>query len=257
MEAAGYRESIGNLKNKPLVEAIFELGWSVPDPTNQFLDVLPGLYYNEIREHYPFIENLPASQVPLPLVLNAVRHRFRKEKDAWPLTQLGPGVLTVNDTDGYTTWKDFLPRITNAVSALAKVYNKAEPFTRAELRYINAVEFDPQRQPFARFVQQNLHTSIALPRLSDGEGATSDVANANITAQVNLKRPKGRGEIIVALGTYHEKPAVIFHINVRSHGENAPKSQQDIQKWANDAHVIIDTWFMSFCEGHLLESFKG
>src|SRR5688572_6805482 len=145
MGAAENRESIGDLKNKPLVEAIFELGWSVPDPSDQFLDILPGLYFGEVRTDYPHIENLPASQVPLPLVLNAVRHRFRKEKDGWPLTQIGPGVLTVNDTVGYTTWKDFLPRISNAVSALAKVYNKAEPFTRAELRYINAVEFDPKR----------------------------------------------------------------------------------------------------------------
>jgi uncharacterized protein (TIGR04255 family) len=257
METAEGRESIGNLKNKPLVEAIFELGWSVPDPNDQFLDVLPGLYYNEVRDDYPFIENLPASQIPIPLLRNAVRHRFRKERDGWPLTQLGPGLLTVNDTVGYTTWSEFLPRIITAVCALAKVYDKAEPFTRAELRYINAVEFDSQRHRFAEFVERSLHTSIALPNLSDGVGATSDVENANVTAQVHLKRPRGLGEFMVALGTYHEKPAVIFHINVRSHGEYAPTSQQDIQQWANDAHDIVDSWFMSFCEGHLLESFKG
>jgi len=257
MEAAEDRESIGELKNKPLVEVILELGWSVPKPDDQFMDVLPGLYYGEVRGDYPYIENLPASQVPLPLVLNAVRHRFRKEKDGWPLTQLGPGILTVNDTVGYTTWKDFLPRITNAVSALVKVYDKAVPFTRAELRYINAVVFDPESQPFAMFVRQKLHTSITLPKLSDGEGATTDVANLNVTAQVRLKRPTGLGEIMVALGKYQEEPAVIFHINVRSHGKDAPKNQEEIKKWASEDHDVIDAWFRSFCEGELLDSFKG
>lgn len=251
------RQSIGNLKNKPLVEAIFELGWAVHEPNDQFLDVLPGLYYAEVRSDYPFIENLPTSQVPLPLVLNTVRHRFRKQKDGWPVTQLGPGVLTVNDTDGYTTWDDFLPRITNAVSALTKVNDKVEPFTRAELRYINAVPFDPQSQSLAEFVGKKLHTSISLPNLSNGDGATTEVVNANITAQVQLMRPKGLGEFVVALGRYHDSPAVIFHINVRSHGEDAPKSRGDINQWAKDAHDIVDSWFMSFCEGELLETFKG
>lgn len=251
-------QAIGDLKNKPLVEAIFELGWSVADvePTDQFWDVLPGLYFGAVRDEYPHLENLPTSQMPVQVSLNVVRHRFRKIKDGWPLTQLGPGILTVNDTAGYTVWEGFLPRITEAVSSLTDVYEKAEPFNRAELRYINAVEFDPQQQPFAEFVKKKLHTSIALPDLSDGEDTTSDVANANITAQVQLKRPAGVGEIIVALGQLDGKPAAVFHISVRSHGDDAPKKKEDIQQWASDAHLIIDSWFLSFCEGDLLESFR-
>jgi len=259
MESTDNPEAMGDLKNKPLVEAIFELGWSVAD-ADSLWDVLPGLYYGAVRDEYPHIENLPMSQVPVQVSLNAVRHRFRKTKDGWPLTQLGPGVLTVNDTAGYTVWKDFLPRITKAVSSLTNVYEnvyeKAEPFNRAELRYINAVEFDPQQQSFAKFVKEKLHTSIDLPNLSDGEATTTDIVNANIAAQVQLKRPVGIGEIVVALGQVEEKPAAIFQINVRSSGKDAPKNIEELQKWAKDAHRIIDSWFLSFCEGDLLKSFR-
>jgi len=93
------RDSIGNLTNKPLVEAIFEISWAIEDvsPIDQMWDILPGLYYGSLREEYPHVENLPTSQVPVQMTPNVVRHRFRKGKDAWPLTQLGPGILSVND----------------------------------------------------------------------------------------------------------------------------------------------------------------
>jgi len=257
MESTDSPTAIGDLKNKPLVEAIFELGWSVAEvePTDQFWDVLPGLYFGAVRDEYPHIENLPMSQVPVQVSRNVVRHRFRKTKGGWPLTQLGPGVLTVNDTAGYTVWEDFLPRITKAVSSLTDVYKNAEPFDRAELRYINAVEFDPQ-QSFAEFVKEKLHTSITLPDLSDGETTTTDIVNANIAAQVHLKCPAGIGEIVVSLGQVNDKPAAVFQISVRSSGKDAPKKKDDIEQWANDAHQIIDSWFSSFCEGDLLESFR-
>ncbi len=258
MESKENREAIGDLRNKPLVEAIFELGWSIADvePTDQFWDMLPGLYFGAVREEYPHLENLPMSQVPVQVSLDAVRHRFRKTKDGWPLTQLGPGVLTVNDTSSYTVWEDFLPRIIKAVSSLTSVYEKAEPFNRADLRYINAVAFDSQQQSFSEFVNEKLHTSIALPDLSDGKATTADITNANISAQVKLKHPAGVGEIVVTLGQLEDKPAAVFHINVRSHGEDAPKNIEQLEVWANDAHLIIDSWFLSFCKGDLLESFK-
>lgn len=249
--------TIGNLKNKPLVEAIFELRWSVADTADQFWDMMPGLYYSKVRDKYPFIENLPASQVPVPLAGNSVRHRFRQTEGGWPLTQLGLGVLTVNDTSGYTVWGEFLPRIVAAATALTEIYEEAVPFKRAELRYINAVPYSSDDEPFAEFVKRKLHTSLTLPDLFDGEDITRAVDNANITAQVHLKCPAGVAEIIIAPGQVELQPAILFHLNVRSHDADAPKDLVQLGTWADDAHRVIDAWFLSFCEGDLLESFKG
>ena len=99
-----------------------------------------------------------------------VRHRFRTAKDSWPLTQLGPGVLTVNDATGYTVWEDFLPRITGAVNALKAVYPKELHISRAELRYINAVPFDQRSDTIIDFLTNKLNLRIEPPELFDGEG---------------------------------------------------------------------------------------
>lgn len=257
------REAIGNLKNKPLVEAIFELGWSIEgaSPLDQMWDVLPGLYFGSVREEYPHIENLPASQVPAQLTTNVVRHRFRRGKDQWPLTQLGPGILTVNDSAGYSVWEDFLPRITQSFDALtnsiSKVSSQALQFSRVELRYINAVPFDESRESIMEFLTRKLHIHIGLPALYDGEGDTEDIDNANITFHVPLKKPPGTAEIMAALGKKGDEESVIFHLIVRSKKTAVPQSREELEIWANDAHNVIDAWFMKLCEGELLNSFKG
>jgi len=258
MTKSRIREKLGNLKNQPLVEAIFELGWTVEgiSPEDQLWEVLPGLYYGSIKDEYPQIESLPASQVPVQLTQNIIRHRFRKGKGAWPLTQLGPGILTVNETTGYTVWEDFLPRITTAVESLTRVSPNHIDISRTELRYINAIPFDETNEKIIDFLNEKLHLQVELPTLYDGESEVNEVTNANIMFHMPLKRPSGIGEIMAALGTKDDDPAVIFHLVVRSVKDDAPTDCAELQVWAESAHEIIDAWFLRLCEGNLIESFR-
>jgi len=103
------------LSKKPLVEAIFELRWKLQEPTpgikiDPNYKLLVGGIYDKIRQSYPFYEQLPTSALPDEIAAYVVQHRFRKATDGWPLVQIGPGVITVNDTEGYT-WDDFIVRI--------------------------------------------------------------------------------------------------------------------------------------------------
>ena len=103
---------LGDLPNKPLAEAIFELRWALNDVGPGFSDdpgwqLLPGLYYSKVRDTYPHQVSLPATHLPTEVSGHMVRHQFRVGADKWPLTQLGPGILTVNETEGYTVWEDF------------------------------------------------------------------------------------------------------------------------------------------------------
>ena len=114
------------LPNKPLVEAIFELRWKLRELAPQMPAHDPGFrialgrYYDMVRKDYPAMVDLPTSQVPEDMTAYAVRHQFRVKEDKWPLTQLGPGILSVNETDGYT-WETFKPRLEAAVKAIYRM----------------------------------------------------------------------------------------------------------------------------------------
>src|SRR3972149_3965752 len=135
------------LPNKPLAEAIFELRWALDEKRVQGLAVDPvfrllvGRYYDRVKADYPNVVDLPTAQIPEELTSYAVRHQFRASKDGWPVTQLGPGIVTVNETTGYS-WATFKPRLLSAISALFESYpNEIAPCVPSEvmLRYINAI----------------------------------------------------------------------------------------------------------------------
>jgi len=260
MVSGKVRKALGDLANKPLAEAIFELRWSLDDPRSSddsIWELLPGLFYSEVRTDYPHLETLPIAQVPPQMSMNMVRHRFRVEKGRWPLTQLGPGVLTVNETTGYTVWEDFLPRIEKAVAALNKVYPPPLSPTRAELRYINTVPFDQQSDKVADFVKRKLHLPIDPPELFDGVGTTNDPSDINLNLRFPLRKPIASGAVTIALGEKDNQPSIIWQLTVRSDTPNVPELPIQLTAWANEAHQIIDEWFMTFCKGPLLESFRA
>ena len=135
-----------DLPNKPLVEAIFEMQWAFSSAEGQSevdpgFRILLGRLYDRVRSEYPFLENLPQAQFPEEMTGRLVRHRFRTTKDGWPLVQVGPGVLSVNETQEYS-WDRFRPRLTRAISALFESYPTdihQLRVTQVLLRYLDAV----------------------------------------------------------------------------------------------------------------------
>jgi uncharacterized protein (TIGR04255 family) len=135
------------LPKKPLAEAIFELRWAPDETRVKGLTVDPGFrllvgrYYDRVKADYPNVVDLPTAQIPEELAAYAVRHQFRASKDGRPVTQLGPGIVTVNETAAYS-WATFKPRILSAVGALFESYpTEIAPCVPNEvmLRYLNAI----------------------------------------------------------------------------------------------------------------------
>jgi uncharacterized protein (TIGR04255 family) len=163
------------LVKKPLVEVVFELRWKLsegPLAKDPGFRIFVGRYYDRVRSQYPDIVDLPSSQIPEEMTAHVVRHQFWTGKGQWPLTQIGPGILTVNETDGYL-WESFRPRLVHAVRCLAESYpqdiHKLTP-TQVSLKYIDAVPFDPTQSSttLLQFMREALHTGIDVePRLFD------------------------------------------------------------------------------------------
>ncbi|MBN1766134.1 MAG: TIGR04255 family protein [Sedimentisphaerales bacterium] len=254
-----------DLSNKPLVEAIFELRWELRDTGQGFPPQDPGFrialgrYYDAVKEDYPFLEDLPSAEVPEVMTAYSVRHRFRSDKDKWPLTQIGPGILTVNDTEGYT-WTDFRSRILIAVDEIFKSYpseiHKFKP-NYIQLHYIDAIHIDPDEMDPAQFINQFLHTEVKVdPRLFEKTGSPENLEALRLNLTYSLKNPKGDGILNFARGIHKNKPSIILEITIRSKGENAPFNRDHIESWIEDAHSITDNWFFTLSRGELMRSFE-
>jgi len=254
---------LGDLPNKPLAEAIFELRWK----TSQ---IAPGLsqdpgwanlpikYFQKLSDRYPEPVELPAAQLPEPASAYSVRNQFRAGPNKWPLTQIGPGVLTVNETTGYTLWENFEPLILEALDALREVYPYELTPIRTDLRYINSVEFDPESQIPAAFLKEYMHTTIeTAPDLFDGIEEGASPLDINLSLTLPLRKPVGRGFLSYAVGMKDDKPSIIWQLIVRSADSDSPSTLDDVRDWLTDAHAIIERWFIRLTEGELIKRFRA
>lgn len=255
---------IENLPQKPLGEAIFELQWALKlieqggqrDPG---FNILYGRFYDHLKSEYPFIEDLDASRMPEEMIPHVVRHRFRPATGAWPVVQIGPGIMTVNDTEAYT-WRDYAPRVEAAIKALFEAY----PFhlhellpTVAKLTYINAVLFDPKKESMTDFLRENLHLSLNIePGLFENPAIARNPLELNLHLAFPLTKPKGVGVLRFTNGLKNQEPALVWQIVILSGDDTAPKNTEGLSIWLKDAHDVAESWFFRLIQGKLLRSFE-
>ena len=255
-----------NLVNKPLVEAILELRWTLPvehgpgvrsDPN---YSVLPGLYWNAVRDAYPFREELPAASVPAEMIPHQPQHRFRAEDAGWPLVQIGPGILTVNDTHGYT-WKDYRKRSLEAVKALGSVYPDADAFRvmQLALTYQDAHRFDYRTGSVLEYLKQYLHAGLSLPRsLFSGTAVDDKPLTSDWSISFAANKPSGTVSLRFVTGYLNQtEPVVITEAKVLSNATQVPELPAGFELWLEDAHDLAHDWFFKLIKGKLLQAYEG
>lgn len=254
-----------DLKNKPLVEAVLELKWALsgqPTPGMQFdphYRLLLGRFSERAQKGYPAHEPLPTSQIPDGMVAHMVQHRFRVAEGAWPLVQIGPGILTVNDTAKYT-WSDFQERCEAAVAQLFDAHPARADFHVQDitLRYIDAVAFDFNANSIFNFIGDNLKTKIALPEgLFQGTSVKKNPAAFNWQASFMNDNPKGMVTLRFATGQRDGARSLIWETLVQSAGASLPTMPDGFTQWLSGAHDVTDDWFFKLIEGELERRFSG
>ena len=252
------------LKNKPLVEAIFELRWDLQGPSlgmkiDPHYKLLIGRLYDKLNDKYPFHEQLPAVAMPDEIAGYVVQHRFRREKGKWPLIQIGPGIVTVNDTEGYL-WEDFEKRILQAVDALFEVYPESKSnlkVNRLLLRYIDAIAFDFEKDDIFTFLKEQVKTEINLhQKLFEDTRVREMPVGLDLRFSFASREPKGAIHLRFVRGKRKESDALIWETMVESVSEDIPKVQNEIADWIKEAHNLTDDWFFKLIEGELLRRFE-
>lgn len=250
------------LSNKPLIEAIFEIRWRIRSSVPQRLvdphyKLLIGGFYERVKDLYRFHEPLPQSTMPDEIANHLVQHRFRFAENDWPLIQLGPGILTLNDTSKYV-WADFNEQICNIIDLLFEIHPNTQNLDvqNVLLRYIDADEFDYSENIFDHLreqmkininLEEDLFESTAVNKLPIG-------FDSRFT--FSCDKPKGTFQVRYASGKKDAKKAIVWETQINSSDLDAPKNAEEIKGWANLAHDLAHDWFFKIIEGPLEEKFK-
>jgi hypothetical protein len=218
-------------------EAIFELRWALAAPApdagavDPGFELLLGRLFERLRGDYPDLMNLPAAQLPATRSAWAVRHQFRSPGRSWPLVQVGPGVLTLNDA-AHFDWSRLGPRVQRGVAELFEAYptelHTLRPVALA-LRILDAAPLDAEQTPLLRALQDRLHTSLRLdPALFEG----------------------GHGTLALSTAREASGPLLLWQIEVSSLGDGVPEHPEAIHPWTDLAQEVLGRWMRTLQPGH-------
>jgi uncharacterized protein (TIGR04255 family) len=254
-----------DLSNRPLVEAIFELRWNLlgtPDGTvvrDPGFDFLLGRFFDRVRAEYPKLVNLPAAQTPVEQTPFVVRHQFRAGGGTWPLIQIGPGILTANETSGYE-WDSFEQRVSRALAALFDSYPEGQMPLRpsqATLRYINSIPLDGVQMPLVRFLREQLHTSLSVdPALFEDPEQAENAAGLSFSMTFPLPAQKALATVAMSTGRQTGQPSLLWQLEARTAGDPMPVEPQQIESWTRSAHGVLTRWFATLARGELMKAFS-
>ncbi len=251
------------LKNKPLVEAIFEVRWGLKEieghnvRIDPHYDILLGSFYQAVKDSYPYHEKLAAAEVPDELTPYVVKHRFRKSKNEWPLVQIGPGVLSLNNTVGYI-WDDFRARIHKVVNALQETHPNKEELNMNGLllRYIDAVDFDFETDNIVDYLRTNMKLEVKFKPILFEDTDIKDVPhNCDIKFSFKSEKPPGLLVIRFNKGKRENKDALIWE-TVMKYNADEKLDMNDVFSWVDESHELLHNWFFRTIEGSLYRRFK-
>lgn len=246
-----------DLPNKPLIEAIVEIKWGKESELDPGFQVIVGRLYERLQGDYPEIEDLPTAQVPPAMTIHMVRHRFRRKKEGWPLVQIGPGILTINETEAYR-WDEFSSRVKSALAKLYDAHPSRESINISQLllRYINAIEFDYLSQDLTALLSNKMRTQISIPReLFQQTPVRERLHGLNLQLTYPSEAPRGVFHVGFGTGRKQDKLALIWELQMRSTGPDVPDMPLAFDAWLTSAHELAEQWFFEIIKGELLESF--
>lgn len=247
--------SLSRLPKAPLQEVIFEARWQLtPDASGkQLIDprfhFALGKFQDLVKDDFPFaVEKFP-KDVPHQLMAYQTMYQFWNSEKEWPVIQLGPGVITVNDTDKKYVWEDtFLPLIQKALGHLGKAYDSVS-FEQYSLRYIDVVNVEDYGfDTWQEFVHQHVNFTFNNQFNTRGQLSSlqfNQVFDVPDVGQLSVSFSNGVNE--------RKKPTFVWQIGVIQKEESATTAV--VEKWLDKAHDCTSQVFKDFCKKDFYASF--
>lgn len=243
------------LPNAPLQEVILEVKWNIPfnsglrafvDPG---FDVALGRFQGAVEDKFPVVIRKFPQEIPYHILGRQTVYQFWTGEKVWPVLQLGPGILSVNDTEKNYEWKaKFLPLVKSAISDLCKAYQEDLKFESFSLRYIDTVRVGDY--PFAdwpSFVGD--HLNIKFENLFNTRGKLKRIS----LEQMFELESGGHLQVVVSSGMNTKKEDVlIWQIAVI---ENIIAEKEAMISRIVSAHEVTSSVFKEICKTSFYDSF--
>lgn len=139
---------MSRLPNAPLQEVIFEVRWAMTpiresgQVIDEGFDLATGRLSSIVEDDFLFYKRIIPQDLPEQLLHYNVVHQYWKDENKWPVLQLGPGIFTINSTEGAYEWNSFRQLISKALNWLFHSYRSPLNILFASLRYIDAIQVD-------------------------------------------------------------------------------------------------------------------
>jgi uncharacterized protein (TIGR04255 family) len=219
-----------------------------------------GRLYERLKKDFPIVEDLPSTAAHPEATPFVPRHRMRKEKEGYPLIQVGPGLVTVNHSRGYS-WDAFSALIVRVIESIIELYpqgGRPLNFNRCELRYVNGIRFDLAKEHPLAFLAEKLHTKIELDQDLFEQNNLNERPNAvGFNVSYAMEKPMGNLSLGLSLGQVEGKPAYIQQTLIQSFGELVASDAEGFESWLKEAHTVAENCFQTFCKGSLMAKFGG
>ncbi|MBN2279716.1 MAG: TIGR04255 family protein [Candidatus Marinimicrobia bacterium] len=254
-----------NLKNKPLVEALFVLKWDLKkvdegskegyayDP---YYKLFIGCFWEKIKEKFPHFEELDTSEMPEDFGAYVPQFRFSKTADNYPFVLLGPGVISVHESEDYL-WDNFEDNIFLIIDSFYKSYPKADDTAIVDvyLRYTDAISFDYQKENILNFLKDQMKINISV-----SESVFKNTSVKSIPLSIDLRfsfvtdSPISATHLRFYRGGEHGE-LLMWETIVQAH-EMIPQTEGEIKTWTIKSHDLADKVFFNIIEGKLEERFS-
>lgn len=246
---------MNKLPKAPLQEAVFEMRWSLqPDSSGlqltdpEYVFAL-GKFQDALKDAFPHHQAKFPGDFPYQMLNYQIAHQFWQVGKQWPVVQLGPGIVTVNDTEKNYEWENtYLPNIKKILSALKKSYNHLD-FNSLSLRYIDVVHVaDYGFTHWKDFVQKNVN--FQFDNLFDTRGK---LARFNFEQSFILNET-GLLNVSFTSGQNNKKEDIfIWQTAVTKQGK---VSHKEGLPWLSKAHECASEVFKEICKNDFYASFS-
>lgn len=248
-EACQIITRMSKLPNAPLVEVVTELRWQITKKEELTeIQYLYGDLYNELKEKYPYRENIIPVDIPMEMTLSQPVHRFRSKAGGYPLIQIGPGILTLNTIDEIYEWSTFFEEAKMVLEKFMKIYELPDKMVVPGIMYIDFFPFNFEESDLLDYINGNFKVRLTQSFLK----TEKPPVDFNMGFAYNIEL--GQLRVNFQKGKVNSKDGII--LQTRINGQSLLAKEETLFKWLNDAHKLTSDLFKQLTSGELYESFK-
>jgi len=246
---------MSRLRNAPLQEVIFEVRWEleVDERTNHMMDkgfdLAAGALRQILKKEFPeVVRKLPADMPPQLYQFQPV-FQFWSGASIWPVIQLGPGILTVNEVDINYDWDSrYFPLVQRVIDWVREAYNMSLKINFVSLKYIDSVDIsDYELSNWKDFVNKNLTFNFTNQFDTDSRlnnFSFNQVFEIDYKSKLHLSISNGKNK--------QNEELLIWQSAVVSDNE---ESIRDLLNWISFAHTKTSELFRKITKKEFYGSF--